>query len=92
MQKAIDQSCLLCSCTCSVCHYRAEIDERSDQFVIVENCFIRRIRYVSSDSATAGVEADWQARDGQWQVRYEPAGVNITLRVAVARESNLVDG
>ena len=47
---------------------------------------------MSSDSATAGGEAEWQERQGQWQVQYGPAGVNITLRVAVAHESNLVDG
>jgi hypothetical protein len=51
--------------------------------------------YVSSDSPSAGAEATWQAaaaEEGAWAVRYEPAGVNVTLRVAVAQEENLVDG
>ena len=51
-----------------------------------------RSRYISSDSASAAGEADWQAQQGQWQVHYEPAGVNITLRVAAATERELLDG
>lgn len=51
-----------------------------------------RSRYVSSDSATAAGEAEWQAQQGQWQVHYEPTGVNITLRAAAATERKLLDG
>ena len=51
-----------------------------------------RSRYISSDSASAAGEADWQAQQGQWQVHYEPVGVNITLRVAAATERELLDG